>query len=57
LNLPHATYRELWNSTWPVFAVHGEAEDEHTNGGRDAHLDQSRHLHLPDHRAVILERV
>jgi 1,4-alpha-glucan branching enzyme len=57
LNLPHATYRELWNSTWPLFAVPGEAEDEHTNGGRDARLDRSRQLHLPDYGAVILERV
>jgi hypothetical protein len=33
-NLPHYTYRELWNSTWPAFQV--EWEDEPTNGGRDA---------------------
>jgi hypothetical protein len=36
LNLPDRSYRELWNSTWPAFAVLGEEEDEHTNGGRDA---------------------
>jgi 1,4-alpha-glucan branching enzyme len=54
LNLPHRRYRELWNSTWPAFAVEGE--DEHTNGGRGAHLDRGNWLHIPNYGAVILER-
>ena len=55
LNLPHSTYRELWNSTWPAFQVEGE--DEHTNGGRDARLHRGSHLHVPDYGAIVLERV
>jgi 1,4-alpha-glucan branching enzyme len=54
LNLPHAVYRERWNSTWPAFAV--ENEDEHTNGGRDAHLHRGSWLNVPPYGVVILER-
>ncbi len=57
LNLPGGVYRELWNSTWPAFAVAGEGENEHTNGGRDARLRRSDWLRVPDYGAVILERV
>jgi 1,4-alpha-glucan branching enzyme len=57
LNLPNGTYRELWNSTWPAFAIAGESEGEHTNGGRDARLRRSDWLQIPDYGAVILERV
>jgi len=57
MNLPRGTYRELWNSTWPAFAVQGEQEDEHTNGGRDARLHGGRWLHIPDYGAVVLEKV
>ena len=56
MNLPDGSYRELWNSTWPAFAVHGEDEDEHPNGGRDARLNRSHALHVPDYGVVILER-
>jgi 1,4-alpha-glucan branching enzyme len=56
MNLPWATYRELWNSTWPAFAIQGEQEDEHTNGGRDVRLDGDDWLHIPDYGAIILER-
>jgi 1,4-alpha-glucan branching enzyme len=56
LNLPHGiAYRELWNSTWPAFAV--ESEDEHTNGGREARIGSGSHINVPDHGAVVLERV
>jgi 1,4-alpha-glucan branching enzyme len=55
LNLPDGRYRELWNSTWPAFAVEGE--DEHTNGGRDATLRREHWLHVPDYGVVILERI
>jgi 1,4-alpha-glucan branching enzyme len=57
LNLPGGAYRELWNSTWPAFAVACEGEGEHTNGGRDARLNRSDWLQVPDYGAVILERV
>ena len=53
MNLPNRTYRELWNSTWPVFAV--EEEDEHTNGGRSARLNRGHSLRVPDYGAVVLE--
>lgn len=55
LNLPAGTYRELWNSTWPAFAVEGE--DEHGNGGREARLRPDHDLHVPDYGVVVLERV
>ena len=55
LNLPHGHYKELWNSTWPAFAV--EWEDEHTNGGRDARLGRETWVQIPDYGAVILEKV
>jgi len=57
LNLPAGQYRELWNSTWPAFAIQAEHEGEHTNGGRDARLHRQRSLHVPDYGVVILQRV
>ena len=57
LHLPDGTYRERWNSTWPAFAVAGEDEDEHTNGGRAARLTRADWLHVPDYGAVVLERL
>ena len=57
LNLPFGEYRELWNSTWPAFAIHAENEGEHTNGGRNARLHRNNSLHVPDYGAVILQRV
>jgi 1,4-alpha-glucan branching enzyme len=56
LNLPHGSYRELWNSTWPAFAVPSENEDEHTNGGGHARLNRSHWLHIPDYGTVVLEK-
>ena len=55
LNLPKGQYKELWNSTWPAFAV--EWEDEHTNGGRNARLHQGSWFQIPDYGVVILERI
>jgi hypothetical protein len=52
LNLPWGEYRELWNSTWPAFAIEAEREGEHTNGGRDARLDRGDWLHIPDYGAA-----
>ena len=54
MNLPNRRYRELWNSTWPAFAVEGEGE--HTNGGRDTQLHRGHWLHVPDYGVVVLER-
>jgi 1,4-alpha-glucan branching enzyme len=55
MNLPDGVYKELWNSTWPPFQV--ENEDEHTNGGWEAHLCPDGFLTIPDYGAVILEKV
>lgn len=57
LNLPGGVYRELWNSSWPAFAVPGEGEHEHTNWGRDARISRTNALNVPDYGVVILERV
>jgi Alpha amylase, C-terminal all-beta domain len=57
LNLSWGSYRELWNSTWPHFAIAAENEHEFSNGGRDARLDRSRDLNIPSYGAVVLERV
>jgi 1,4-alpha-glucan branching enzyme len=57
LQLPFGTYRELWNSTWPAFAIRAEHEGEHTNGGRQARLGRHNWLNVPDYGAIILQRV
>lgn len=57
LNLGDGVFRELWNSTWPAFAINGEQEDEHTNGGRDARVTRSNWLQIPDYGVIILERM
>lgn len=54
LGLPDGTYMELWNSTWPAFAIAGEWENEHTNGGRHARLSRNSSLQIPDFGVVIL---
>ncbi|CAN5649577.1 hypothetical protein BH09BAC4_BH09BAC4_48830 [soil metagenome] len=54
LNLSSGVYRELWNSTWPAFAV--EAENERSNGGRDARLQSGMNLQIPAYGVVILEK-
>ena len=56
LNLPDGTYCELWNSTWPDFAVASENEGEHMNWGRDARLNRGDWLHVPDYGVVVLSR-
>jgi hypothetical protein len=57
LNVPDGTYCELWNSTWPAFAIESEEEDEHMNWGRDARLTRADWLHIPDYGVVVLSRV
>jgi 1,4-alpha-glucan branching enzyme len=56
LNLPDGDYKELLNSTWGDYRIHAEAEDEHSNGGWDAHLNRNEWLHVPDYGVVVLER-
>ena len=57
LNLPDGTYCELWNSTWPAFAIQAEDENEHMNWGREARLKRGNWLHIPDYGVVVLSRV
>lgn len=55
LGLPGGTYKEVLNSSWPVFNVKGEPE--HANGGYDARLSAASDVNLPGIGAVLLERV
>jgi 1,4-alpha-glucan branching enzyme len=57
LDLPFGTYRELWNSSWPAFAIESESEGEHGNGGREARIERWQSLEVPDYGAIVLERV
>ncbi len=57
LNLPCGEYCELWNSTWPAFAIQAEHENEHANGGREARLHRDHSLQVPDYAAVVLRRI
>jgi 1,4-alpha-glucan branching enzyme len=55
LGLPAGSlYKEIFNSSWPVFAV--EFEPEQTNGGYDARLASGQILNLPYIGAVVLQR-
>jgi len=55
LGLPAgAPYKEILNSSWPVFQV--EFEPEQTNGGYDAHIYSGQIINLPWIGAVVLER-
>ena len=55
LGLPTgAAYKEIFNSSWPVFQV--EFEKEQTNGGYDAQIYSGQILNLPWIGAVVLER-
>ncbi|MBF0436945.1 MAG: hypothetical protein HQL77_16450 [Magnetococcales bacterium] len=55
LGLPGGTpFKEIFNSSWPCFQV--ESEEEHANGGYDAHIYQGHILNLPFIGAVVLER-
>ena len=55
LNVAFGEYRELWNSTWPAFAIQAEQEGEHTNGGRDARLMRDDWINVPDYGVVVLQ--
>ena len=55
LGLPGGSqYKEIFNSSWPAFAV--ESESEQTNGGYDAQISNGQILNLPYVGAVVLER-
>jgi 1,4-alpha-glucan branching enzyme len=55
LGLPAgAPYKEIFNSSWPVFQV--ESEQEQTNGGYDAQIYSGQILNLPRIGAVVFER-
>jgi 1,4-alpha-glucan branching enzyme len=47
-------YKEIFNSSWPVFQV--EFELEQTNGGYDAQIFSGQIINLPYIGAVVLER-
>jgi 1,4-alpha-glucan branching enzyme len=47
-------YKEIFNSSWPVFQV--EFEPEETNGGYDAQIRSGQVISLPSIGAVVLER-
>jgi 1,4-alpha-glucan branching enzyme len=51
---PGIAYKEIFNSSWPVFQV--EFESEQTNGGYDAQIYSGQILNLPWIGAIILER-
>jgi 1,4-alpha-glucan branching enzyme len=55
LGLPAgAPYKEIFNSSWPVFQV--EFEQEQTNGGYAAQIYSGQIINLPWIGAVVLER-
>lgn len=55
LGLPSGVaYKEIFNSSWPVFQV--EFEQEHSNGGYDAQIYSGSILNLPYIGAIVLER-
>ena len=55
LGLPNGSpYKEIFNSSWPVFRV--ESEPEQANGGYDAQIFSGQVLNLPYIGAVVLER-
>ncbi|MBV8358398.1 MAG: hypothetical protein JO189_10740 [Deltaproteobacteria bacterium] len=55
LGLPSGTpYKEIFNSSWPVFQV--EFEQEQTNGGYNAEIYRGQIINLPFIGAVVLER-
>ena len=55
LGLPAgAPYKEIFNSSWPVFQV--EFEQEQTNGGYGAQIYSGQIINLPWIGAVVLER-
>jgi 1,4-alpha-glucan branching enzyme len=54
LGLPPGKYKEILNSSWPVFQV--SSEQEQMNGGYDARISAGQNLNLPYVGAVVLQR-
>jgi hypothetical protein len=56
LSLPNggASYKEIFNSSWPAYRVEGE--DNFTNGSYDAVLTSDSIINLPEVGGVVLER-
>jgi 1,4-alpha-glucan branching enzyme len=56
LGLPtQATFKEIFNSSWPVFQV--SSESEHPNGGYSAQIASGSILNLPYIGALVLQRL
>jgi hypothetical protein len=56
LGLPTGSaYKEIFNSSWPVFQV--EFEPEQTNGGYTAQISSGQIINLPYIGAVVLQRI
>jgi 1,4-alpha-glucan branching enzyme len=56
LGLPGGlAYKEVFNSSWPVFQV--EFEQEQSNGGYSAQIYSGQILNLPSIGAVVLQRI
>lgn len=56
LKLPGGSiYKEIFNSSWPQYQVHGEALV--SNGGYEARLDSGSMINVPAIGAVILQRI
>jgi 1,4-alpha-glucan branching enzyme len=51
---PGSAFKEIFNSSWPVFQV--EFEQEQANGGYTAQIQSGQILNLPYIGAVVLER-
>jgi hypothetical protein len=51
---PGGVFKEIFNSSWPVFQV--EFEQEQTNGSYTAQIQSEQILNLPYIGAVVLER-
>jgi len=52
---PGGAFKEIFNSSWPVFQV--EFEQEQSNGGYTAQIQCGQILNLPSIGAVVLQRI
>jgi 1,4-alpha-glucan branching enzyme len=52
---PGGAFKEIFNSSWPVFQV--EFEQEQSNGGYTAQIQSGQILNLPSIGAVVLQRI
>lgn len=54
--LPDGSYKELLNSTWNLYGIGAEGEEEHSNGGWDARLGRGSTFELAPYSVLVLER-